>query len=494
MKILTGEQIAQADRFTIENEPVESINLMERAAEVVSQWICNNISQEAPLSFFIGKGNNGGDGLAVARMLYNVGYNCRIYMVFDKKYLSEDCRYNFDRLPRGLKPQSVDRISISNDTVIIDALLGVGMRGEIGEPLKSVIDLINSLDCKVVSIDMPSGLASEPEGVQTSVVKASTTLTFEYPKLSLLLPEAGENAGEIVILPIGLDQAYIDNAPTPYSYIDEEYASSLIMPRSKFAHKGSGGHALLICGSEGMAGAAVLAAGGALRSGCGLVTVHLPREDRGIIHTTNSSALVSCEKADAFSQLPGDIEKYTAIGVGCGIGMLPQTRKALGQLLDAVNSPMVIDADAINIIAAHPEMKKQIPAGSILTPHIGELRRLAGEWKSDSERNEKVVRLAAELSCYVVVKGAHTMICNPEGHMLFNSTGNSGMAKGGSGDVLTGYITGLLARGYAPENAAVLGVFVHGKAGDKAAGYFGQEGMNSADIIDFLGEALSEIS
>ena len=503
MKILTGAQIKEADRFTIENEPIESILLMERAAEVIAQWICNNISQDRPLSFFIGKGNNGGDGLAVARMLYNAGYNCRVYTIFDKKQLSNDCRYNLDRLPRGLKPVSLrsggDMLSIQKDDfsegeVIIDALLGVGIHGPVSEPLNGIIEFINSLSCEVISIDMPSGMPTEGNVPETSIINASTTLTIEYPKLSMLLPENGEKAGKIVVLPIDLDKRYFDVTSTPYYYVDRDYIAQIVLPRPKFAHKGVTGHALLVCGSEGMTGAAVLASGAALRSGCGLVTIHLPYSERAVIHTVNPSALVSCDSSAFFSQLPENLEKYNVIGIGCGLGKHDLTIKALSELLAKFDLPMVIDADALNIIAEHPEYKKFIPQYSVLTPHIGELKRLVGTWDDDTERNLKVRKLAAEISCYIVVKGAHTMIATSDGRMLFNSTGNSGMAKGGSGDVLTGYITGLLARGYSSESAAVLGVYIHGRAGDKAAEYFGVEGMNSSDIIDFLGEAMSEIS
>ena len=429
MKILTGSQIREADQYTIEHEPIESLALMERASEVIAQWICNNIPQEQPLAFFIGKGNNGGDGLAVARMLHNVGYSCSVYVLFDKRQLSVECRYNLERLPHGVRVQGMDRVEVAEDAVAIDALLGTGVRGGLSEPVRGAIALVNELGCRVISIDLPSGMLSEYGNAGREIVYADVTLTLEFPKLALLLPEAGEAAGEIVILPIELDENYKRQARSPYYYADGRYVSELVLPRSRFAHKGTYGHALLVC---------------------------------------------------------------AAVGIGSGVGRHDLSVRAFEALLSC-GMPMVIDADALNMLAARPELAGSMPPGCVLTPHLGELRRLIGTWNDDQDRIEKVRTFAARYGCCMVVKGAHTMVCSPDGQLYFNATGNPGMAKGGSGDVLTGYIAGLLARGYEPLSAALLGVYVHGAAGDKAAAYYGQEGMNAADLIDFLGEALAEI-
>lgn len=503
MKILTGSQIRDADRYTVENEPVESLALMERAAEAMAEWICKNVDQSGPLIFLTGKGNNGGDGLAMARMLYHAGFECEVYMVAEvatgavfgvvENDLSPDCRYNLERLPAGLQVKPVSDLSIGTDAVIVDAMLGSGVKGEVSGLLKDVIEYVNTLPNRVIAIDIPSGMTTEDAGSLKTVMHADTTLTIQFPKLAMLLPESGEAAGEIVVIDIGLSDEFIEASESVYHYVDQDLAASLIKPRIKFAHKGTYGHALLICGSEGMAGAAVLATGAALRSGCGLVTTHIPKSEREAIHITNPSAIVSCDNGQVFSEMPQDIDKYDVIGVGPGIGTAPETKEALGRLLRA-GRPMVIDADAINLIAADRELLAQISDNSVLTPHVGELRRLLGEWGSDNERNKKVAMLARQTHSVVVVKGAHTMICTPAGEFFFNSTGNSGMAKGGSGDVLTGYLAGLMSRGYAATDAALLAVYVHGSAGDKAAEYFGVEGMNSQDIIDFLGEAMAELS
>ena len=323
-------------------------------------------------------------------------------------------------------------------------------------------------------------------------MRASVTLTLEFPKLALLLPEGGEATGRVVVLPIGLSEEYKRRVVSPYRYADEALVRSLVLPRARYAHKGTYGHVLLVCGSKGMAGAAVLAAGGALRSGCGLVSVRTPESERFAVHAACPSAIVSPDPESVFSALPADTEPYRAVGVGCGVGRNPLSVRALGDLLRC-GKPTVLDADALNMLASDPGLLRAVPAGSILTPHPGELRRLIGPWTDDSEKIGRVKRLAAEHASVVVVKGAHTMICTPQGDLWFNASGNPGMAKGGSGDVITGYLSGLLARGYDPLSAALLGVYVHGRAGDRAAERYGEEGMNASDLVEFLGEAFAGI-
>lgn len=268
-----------------------------------------------------------------------------------------------------------------------------------------------------------------------------------------------------------------------------EDARRILRPRREDAHKGDFGHALLVCGSYGMAGAAVLATMGALRSGCGLVTVHLPESERMAIHVTSPSAMVDSDPGAYFSALPSSLDKYTAVGCGCGLGRHPETEAALQSLLGAWHRPMVLDADALNIIAVRPELFESVPDGSILTPHLGELRRMTGEWTSSADMMEKAFRLACRTRSCVVVKGPHSAVIGPDGRVSCNSTGNPGMATGGSGDVLTGLLTGLLASGYPAFDAARLGVWLHGRAGDIAALHYGQNGMNSRDIAGCLGEA-----
>ncbi|MFV0536893.1 MAG: NAD(P)H-hydrate dehydratase [Dysgonomonas sp.] len=484
MKILTGAQIKEADRYTIENEPITSIDLMERASIAISDWISFNIDKQYSLLFLVEKGNNGGDGLAVARLLFKKGYDCSVFLAFDKDAMTDECKTNLERLPVTVKQVSLD--FISPDTVIIDSLLGTGVNREVKEPLLSVINKINSLPNKVISIDLPSGMKTEFGNKNQTIVKSDVTLTLEFPKLAMLLPESGGFCGKIEVLPIGLSTEYMQKSDSNYAYITKEFIDNIIITRDKFAHKGTYGHALLICGSRGMAGAAALSTGAALRSGCGLVTVHIPAEERFSIQAAYPSALFSLDDEPYFSELPTNVSKYTSIGIGCGLAQSQDMVEAFKKLLNSYYKPIVIDADALNIISENSKMKQNIPKDSILTPHLGELARLVGEWHSEEEKIALVRRLASNLKSVIVVKGAHTMVCLPDGQCYFNSTGNNGMAKGGSGDVLTGYITGLLARGYSSSHAAILGVYIHGLAGDRAAQTYGMDAMNSKDLIDNL--------
>ncbi len=493
MKILTGDQIREADRVTMLREGIESIELMERASELIAQWVCNNVDMSSPLSFVIGRGGNGGDGLAVARILYNAGYSCSVYMAYDKQHLSEECRFNFGRLPRGLKPQNIDKLSCAESGTVIDALLGSGLRNKADDFSAGIIHSINALRTRVISIDMPSGLPSEGAGRGVVAVKADVTLAIGFPKLSLLMPESGEAAGKIEVLDIGLDKEFIAAADSDYEYVDGDFIRGLLLPRAKFANKGTYGHTLLVCGSDGMVGAALLATGAALRSGCGLVSVCLPQEAAMTVHITHPSAMVAGYPERFFTSLPEGMDRYDVIGVGPGLGRHRATAGALKELLRS-DKRLVIDADALNLVAEHKVLYNDLPRGALLTPHPGELRRLVGEWSDDTEKMALVSAFARDTGCYVLVKGAHSMVCTPGGKIYFNSSGCAGMAKGGSGDVLTGYLAGLIARGYGVGEAAVAGMYIHGAAGEKAAEFHGEEGMNSSDIIDFLGEAVAGLN
>ncbi|MDH6355408.1 hydroxyethylthiazole kinase-like uncharacterized protein yjeF [Dysgonomonas sp. PH5-45] len=495
MKILTGTQIKAADNYTIENEQINSFDLMERAANVIADWFKDNIGKDIPLFFFIGKGNNGGDGLAVARILYNTGYKCSVYTAYSKSDMTEECNHNMNLLPYGVDIIEGGQIEISKKTIIVDALLGSGLVGEVKEPLRSIINIINSLPNRIVSIDIPSGMICEFGNASQTIVNANQTLTLEFPKLAALLPEAGECCGEMIILPIGLSKDFMQQTESPYFFIVESTIQKLLRPRLKFAHKGTYGHALLLCGSEGMAGAAVLATGAALRSGCGLVTTHMPEQERMAVQVNYPSAILSLDKNTSLSSLTQDLTQYSAIGIGCGVGQSAQTTGVLEQLLKSdTGLPMVFDADAINILAQNKELLQYIPKGSVFTPHLGELKRLIGNWDDEAHKLKLVLEYAKDLDSVFVVKGAHTLVCMPDGQYFFNSTGNSGMAKGGCGDVLTGYLTGLMARGYSNTHAALIGVYLHGLAGDMAAQEYGQEAMNSKDIIDYLAKAMKVVT
>ena len=564
MKILLGKDIRSADLRTMEREPVASIDLMERAAVALETEIV--AAAEAPVTsdmaglplresahetegsvpeylIVAGKGNNGGDGLAVARLLkrrFGDSRKVSVLLLFPAERLSDDCRCNLERLPSEVPVCRFSEGRISADgsdipadhlfrsnTIIIDAILGTGVTGAVRGAAQQAIRLINehSRGCRmVISIDMPSGMPTEPwrspeqevdisgeNAARTSlpadIVSAGLTLTIEFPKLALMLPETGKYAGRLRTVHIGLDGEFIEACRSPFTAVDGEYAASLLEPRGEYDHKGTHGHALVIAGSAEYMGAAILCTGAALRSGCGLVTARIPAEGRTAMLVSHPSAIISADEAPVFSSLPAGLGKYSSVAAGPGLGRSEAAAGALRKLLASLPEhsgirTLVLDADALNIISEHPDMLDAIPGGSVLTPHLGELKRLmraaavgglledagpAGAdspWHDDMHRIALVRQLAGRLKSVIVVKGAHTMTCSPDGRCFFNMSGNPGMAKGGSGDVLTGLIAGLAARGYDPLAAAVLGVWFHGRAGDDAAASRGVESMNAADILE----------
>lgn len=537
MKILTGKDIREADLYTIEHEPVASVELMERAALALEAEIAaaaettedQKTAAEAPEYLIIaGKGNNGGDGLAVARLLkgrFGATRNISVLLLTAPDQLSPDCRLNMDLLPAGISifgfagghitadgsevpPEQLFR----GNTVVIDAILGTGVTGAVRGAALQAIRLVNeySRRCRmVISIDMPSGLPTEPrnreEAAGADTIAADLTLTIEFPKLSLLLPETGRYAGRLRTVHIGLDRKFIDSRESAYVAVDAAYVPTLLLPRGEFDHKGTHGHALVFAGSAEYMGAAILCTGAALRSGCGLVSAHIPAAGRTAMLISHPAAIISADEAPVFSSHPADLGKYSAVAVGPGIGRSEAAAAALEKLLACLPQhpgirTAVLDADALNIISARPEMLAMIPEGSVLTPHVGELSRLlraAGNcglledvapagapWCDDLHKVALVRQFCARLKSVIVLKGAHTMVCSPDGRCFFNMSGNPGMAKGGSGDVLTGLVAGLAARGYDSLSAAILGVWFHGLAGDAAASLRGMEAMNAEDILE----------
>ena len=486
MKIFTDRQHSEWDRYTMEHEPIASIDLMERAAHRLTDALCRYVPQGAKLTFFVGKGNNGGDGLAMARLLSGRGYVCRVVLLMPDS-LNDNCRINLGRLPQSVAV-GYDLYSIgSNDEILVDAILGSGFVGEASRKILEAVHYINSLPNYMVSIDLPSAMHAEFGNRYADVVHADLTLTIESPKLAFVLPEAGDACGTIEVVSIGLNDSFADIAPTPYHYTDKAYIESISAThRDKFSHKGDYGHTLLICGSKGMAGAAFLTTGAALRSGCGYVTTALPDSYTAALASVYPSALTIGQEADFFCHIPDRLDRYTSIAIGCGLGRHPELAATVERLFEAYRKPMVVDADAINLLAEHPALQRLLPKGSILTPHDGELARLVGRWTSQREKIEAVVGLAKELSVVVVSKGAHTMVCLPDSTLWFNSTGNPFMAKAGSGDVLTGLLAGLMARGYTPQDAARIGVYHHGLAGDMAAAGISGESFCSNDLIPLI--------
>ncbi len=502
MKLFTTKQIADLDRYTIEKEPIDDINLMERAALQITNWIIKRYSSEQKIAFFAGPGNNGGDALAIARQLAEFDYQCEVYLLDFGKELKGSPSINRERLEKQNKV-NLAHIKVESDfpkinasDIIIDGLFGSGLSRPLEGFPAEIVKKINQLENTVVAIDIPSGLMGEDnsENIQNNIIKADFTLTFQFPKISFLFAENEIYTGKWEVFPIGLHPEGIKNTPSDFILTEQSDVIDLIPERTKFSHKGTFGHALLIAGSYGKMGAAVLASRACLRSGVGLLTTHIPRLGYSILQTAIPEAMASVDQHDSmFTEFP-DLEPFSAVGIGPGLNKKLNSKKALFELIEKVSVPLVIDADGLNILSENKEWLEKLPENSILTPHPGEFRRLAGEAKNGHQRLQQQITFSKKYKVILVVKGAFTTVTTPEGKIYFNSTGNPGMATAGSGDVLTGIILGLLAQRISPENAAVLGVYVHGLAGDLATIQTSEISMIAGDIVRFLGRAFKKIN
>ena len=501
ISLLSASQLREADQFTITNEPISSSKLMERAAFACFQWIEENMDLKQHFVIFCGTGNNGGDGMVLAKLLTKNNCSVSVYVVGDSVNGSEDFKFHLEKLKNFTlihvnEIQSVEHIPELNDTcVIIDALFGSGLNRPIEGLAKHVVERINQSNFPVISIDLPSGLFCENnyQNHSESIVQATYTLTFERPKLSFLLADFGEKAGEWKVIPIGLNEAFLDGLHTPYYLLTKSYVQSLLKKRKKFSHKGTYGHALLVSGSKGKMGAAVLTTKAALHSGAGLVTTFVPQCGYDIIQTSCPEAM--CLTSSEYDYLVGelDLSNYQSIGIGPGIGTQPGTSELVLKIIQKAACPLVIDADALNILSQNPDWLKLLPKNSILTPHPKEFDRLFGSSKSAYDRLQKQLEQSKAHSIFILVKGAHSSLSTPSGEVFFNSAGNPGMAKGGSGDVLTGMITSILASNHSPKEAVILAMYLHGLAGDKAKKKYTEYAMNSAQIIDCIPKAFKQL-
>ncbi|NCC08949.1 MAG: NAD(P)H-hydrate dehydratase [Bacteroidia bacterium] len=494
MKIFTCSNIKRLDAYTIENEPIASIDLMERAAQALTTAITERWDTSRPVTVFAGPGNNGGDALAVARMMAEKGYKLAVYLFNPKGELSEDCQINKELIEMV---EEVDFHEISTqftppkltaDHLIIDGLFGSGLNKPLSGGFAAVVKYINVSPGTVIAIDMPSGLMGEENtfNVKNHIVRANITFSLQLPKLAFLFAENREFVGEWDILDIQLSEDGIEELDTNYEILEPDDIRFLVKTRNRFAHKGDFGHALLIAGSKGMAGSSILGAQACLRSGVGLLTVHAPEMNRTILQATVPEAMVYTTMSHAHFAVPIDTENYQAVGIGPGLGQHEETEDALLEQLTICQCPMVLDADALNILANHRHALTHLPKESILTPHPKELERLVGKCEDSYERLTKACELAQSGNMYIVLKGAYSTIITPEGKCYFNSTGNPGMATAGSGDVLTGVILSLLAQGYQAKEAAIIGTYVHGLAGDMAKKKLGTTGLIAGDLVTYL--------
>ncbi len=497
MKILNTVQIRKADQYTIQHEPIPSIDLMERASLVFFQWFRSQFKNRK-VHVFCGPGNNGGDGLAIARMLISDGWEVSVAVVGNEEIRTSDFRVNYHRLSEFLEIKEIVseediRFDFAPTDIAIDALFGSGLSRPIGGMFAVLIQYINKSASTIVSVDIPSGMFSDQPTVSESVIKADHVVTFQTPKLAFMLPDYGNHVKNWVALDIGISPEFIDGLETPYEYVEDFEIKNILRCRSRFAHKTDFGRVLLIAGSKGKMGAVVLSALACIRSGAGLVTAHIPNCGYEIMQATVPEVMVETDPGENhFSHCP-ETAIYDSLGIGPGLGTHNDTSLAFTELLKKHQKPIVLDADAINLVAKNKELLKLLPPNSILTPHPGEFKRLVGNWDNDFERLEKQVALSMEFNIIIALKGAHSSITTPSGKVYFNSSGNPGMATAGSGDVLTGIITSLLGQGYQPLEAALLGVYLHGSAGDLAAHQLTQECLIATDIINYLPKAYKNL-
>jgi ADP-dependent NAD(P)H-hydrate dehydratase / NAD(P)H-hydrate epimerase len=499
MKFFSTSQIRELDKFTIEYEPIASIDLMERAALTLYLEILRLVEADQPVLVFAGPGNNGGDALALARMLLQSTLQVQVILLHTGK-LSTDCEINRSRLQEKFPTTLTEQNDIFKapvlqpNTIIIDGLFGSGLTRPLTGIYAEAVKWINESGCKVFAIDIPSGLQGEENpDLSVPVIKANITFSLQFPKLAFLLPENAEFVGKWQLLDIGIHPEAIESTPGTFFYMEASDITPILKKRSKFSHKGTFGHALILAGSKGMAGASILSSKAALRSGAGLVTVHGPECNRIIVQSAAPEVIFSSDiESDFISRLPST-ESFNAIAIGPGIGTKSKTGEALKQFIKTTQHPCILDADALNIISHYKEIYFFIPKSSILTPHPKEFDRLFGVSQNTFERISKASAMAQKMGVIIILKGAHTLIATPDGNHFFNSTGNPGIATAGSGDVLTGMLAGLLAQGYSPEEAAKLGVFLHGLAGDLALNDQSEESLIAGDIICNIYEAFRSL-
>jgi hydroxyethylthiazole kinase-like uncharacterized protein yjeF len=514
MKLLTAAQIRQLDLATITEQHTTSTELMERAALALADWLFRHYDSHTAgeILLLCGPGNNGGDGLALARLLHRAGYGVRVALLPAAKY-SDDYQYNHHVLPKTIAVSELSAEALppfQPGMLVVDALFGTGLTRPLDGLAATVVQHLNASGAQVLAVDLPSGLladAPQPDAA-APVVRATHTISFGLPKLAFLLPQNAEFVGEWHTEDIRLSETFINEAPTPWHFTEwptaqpEGWAQQplphpeLQLPkRSKFAYKNTFGHALLLAGSRSKMGAAVLASGACLRGGVGLLTVHVPSSGYDIIQTTRPEAMCLTDpQADYLSELP-ELKSYQAVGIGPGLGQEEASRVVLEQLLRKAKVPLVIDADALNLLGEHRELLDLLPENTVLTPHIGEFTRLTEKARDDYHRLDLLRAFAQQHRCIVVLKGAYTAVAAPDGQVYFNGTGNPGMGTGGSGDVLTGLVLALRAdQRLDPLLATRLAVLAHGRAGDLAAAETGEAGLIAGDLVQHIGPALQQLT
>ncbi|MEO8712827.1 MAG: NAD(P)H-hydrate dehydratase, partial [Parafilimonas sp.] len=486
---LSAQQIHNWDAYTIEHEPISSIDLMERAAYACTDHISHKELFYHAFKIFCGKGNNGGDGLAIARQLLSQNYNASVYIIEFGALGTEDFQTNLHRLHElGVNIHFIQSEEffpeINEGDIVIDALYGSGLNRPLKDISAALVNHINQSKAFIFSIDVPSGMYIDKSSAGNAVIQANVTLTFQCSKLCFLVAENAAYTGSLEILDIGLLSSFLDTINTTHQLISISAIQHIYKPRKAFTHKGNYGHALIIAGNTGKMGAALMATHACLRTGAGLTTVNVPERFLNAVHAQLPEAMCNLREDDL------NFEKINVVGIGPGLGAEKDAQHLVEKTLQQFKQPMVIDADALNIISKNKDLLQQIPADTILTPHPKEFERLFGKAENDFERIESALQQSKKYNCIIILKGRYTLIAK-NGEGWFNTTGNAGLAKGGSGDILTGILTALLAQKYEPLHAALFGVYLHGLAADITLQTQSQESMLATDVIESLGAAFN---
>lgn len=500
MKIFSKEQIYEGDQLTAKKQNITSTELMERAGMQIFNWLHIRMQgAQVPIHIFCGIGNNGGDGLVIARHLFTHGYNVNTYIVNYSDKRSNDFLANYDRIKQTTKswPKMMngegDFPDIHKDDIIVDAIFGIGLNRPASEWVQKLFVHFRNSGAFTLSVDIPSGVYTDkaPED-ENGVVWANYTLSFQSPKLIFFLPETAKYSVQWEVLDIGIDREFLFRTETESQLIGKHEVLPIYKPREKYAHKGDFGHSLIIGGSYGKVGAVLLASRATLSIGAGLVTAYVPKCGYYPLQSAFPEAMVITDENEThITNINFDI-KPKVIGVGIGLGTDPSTISAYESFLKVNEIPLVIDADGLNIIAKKKSLMKFLPKQSVLTPHPKELERLIGEWSDDFDKLNKTKALAKKHDLIIVIKGANTITVY-DNKLYINTTGNPGMATAGTGDVLTGIITGLMSQGYDPLQAAIFGVYLHGKAADIAIEDVGYQSLIASYIIEALGEAYIDL-
>jgi len=471
LNLLTSEQIRKADKHTIQHKPISSVDLMERASEAFTElFIKNYPDKNKPIAVYCGTGNNGGDGLAIARLLNQKGYNINVKISRFSGKSTTDFDINLARIvARKIAFDEFNSFSeLKEETadIIIDALLGSGLNKPLQGEWLTLVEWLNSLGKPIISVDIPTGFSAEGPIIKQNVtIKAELTICFHRPKINFLLPESELCINRFEVVDIGLDERFIQSVDTPYKFLEASDIKSRLKKRKSFSHKGTYGHTLIIAGAPETMGAALLCAEASLHTGSGLTTACIPPEGLIALNIRIPEVMARLR----YRSLPIDLiwDKYNVVAIGPGLGTSADSKQVLEETLKNFRHPMVIDADAINILSTNPELIFGIPKFSVLTPHVKEFDRLFGTHETWWDRMETGIKKAKELHLIIILKNRYSMIFLPAGECIFNPTGTPAMATGGMGDVLTGIIASFLAQGYKPEDAAILGVYLHGKAGEE---------------------------